>query len=184
MADHPSPWTIVNEYSKTVIAVAAGFLAFTITFSTQLYDPKTVDHIPILLLLTWLFLVLTIGAALFAAARLAGYLQDNINGTTGFLFLSNVAYYLLVLATTSFFAFAISSVGKKDPNSDSLKAKAVAEDYIRAVDSTFGGQIRFSHLRWIDQSSKWEFSYKLQKESLQVSVDPNKMKVIEFRFIR
>ncbi len=78
MAPDPSPWSIVLDYSKTVITVATGLLTFTGTFSSKLYDGA---HPPCTLIAAWVLLLLSIAFSLYAIGRLTGYLMQKENNS-------------------------------------------------------------------------------------------------------
>lgn len=177
----PSPWTIVNDYSKTVVTIAAGFLAFTVTFSEKLYEPRYYDGAPIFLLLCWFFLVLSIATALFAAGRLTGYLRDQSTGTTSFILSSNIAYFSLLVAATLFFVFAITSAHTRDANVESFLAEKTARNYVAKFDPVLSQTIMVNKTAWNETCGSWEFVYGAKDQSIIVVVDPKQMKVKTFQ---
>ncbi|NGZ11351.1 MAG: hypothetical protein CV088_18600 [Nitrospira sp. LK70] len=78
MAQDPSPWSIVLDYSKTVITVATGLLTFTGTFSSKLYDGADP---PGSLIAAWVLLLLSMAFCLYAIGRLTGYLIQKENNS-------------------------------------------------------------------------------------------------------
>jgi hypothetical protein len=74
--DPPSRWTVINDYSKTVVTLAAALLGFIATFSDKLQLAQA-PHSSQNGLLMWAiaFLVLSIGSALAVPAMLDRYLR-------------------------------------------------------------------------------------------------------------
>lgn len=105
----PSPWTVVNDYTKTVITVAAALLAFTGTFSTS----DRMAAAPVWpLFLCWILLVIAIAAALFSVGRLTGFLKNG-KGSYTCLLAANISYFALFAAVLAFLAFAMMATSKE-----------------------------------------------------------------------
>jgi hypothetical protein len=175
----PSPWEILNDYSKTVVAVAAGFLAFTVTFSDKLIGAG--NPVPPSLLLCWLLLVASIGLALFAVGRLTGYLRNPDKNVRSFLLPSNGSYFLLGFAAFAFFYFAVTALKSNEPNAESISAEQSAHRYLSQMDSAFCVSSSVKAISWNDVTARWEFLYRTRTDSAFIAVDPKTMKVTRFR---
>ena len=109
-ASSPSPWEIVNDYTKTVVTVAAAFLAFTGTFATN----DRLAAAPVWpLICCWTFLILAIAAALFSVGRLTGFLRGKRSSPTQCLVFANLSYFSLFLAVVAFMYFAVLAITQK-----------------------------------------------------------------------
>lgn len=178
----PSPWTVVNEYTKTVVTVGAGFLAFTVTFSSQLFDPKTIDLFPLLLLVfSWFSLVFSIACALRAAGRLTSYLIDPTQDTRKFILPANIAYVSLLIAAFVYFIFAITATFSRDINSEPYLAEKCARRYFAYSDSVQSTNATMRKAIWDNVSARWQFMYVGIKDTAFIDVDPKKMTVTRFQ---
>lgn len=105
----PSPWSVLNDYTKTVVTVAAALLAFTGTFSTA----DRLATAPIWpLLICWVLLVLAIAAALYSAGKLTGFLMGGRSSSDVSLLMANFSYFFLFAAVVAFLVFAIMATSK------------------------------------------------------------------------
>jgi hypothetical protein len=101
----PSAWTIVNDYSKTAITLATGFLGLTITFQGQLTSGHSTFFERALLAGTWTCLVISIAFGLLVTGRLSGFLQ-NAGTAWWVLCWCNLSFLMLFLAAGMFLWFA------------------------------------------------------------------------------
>lgn len=108
VGDHPSPWTIVNDYTKTVVTLASALLAFTGTFSTS-ERMAAAPRWP--LFFCWGLLALAIAAALYSAGRLTGVLKYR-RGAYCCLLAANLSYFFLFGGILFFLLFAVLATGK------------------------------------------------------------------------
>ena len=93
-----NPWTLMHDYSKTVVTLASSILALTVTFGNSLAGKSPTTGMLTLLVLSWFFLIVTIAAALYVAGRLIGYLRGVRQSPAPAPFLCNVSYFSLFLA--------------------------------------------------------------------------------------
>jgi outer membrane protein OmpA-like peptidoglycan-associated protein len=74
--DPPSRWTVINDYSKTIVTLGAALLGFIATFSDKLQIAQAAQSSQnIILVLVIFFLVAAIGCALLVPGRLEKYLR-------------------------------------------------------------------------------------------------------------
>jgi hypothetical protein len=105
----PSQWTVLNDYSKTIITLASGLLVLSVTFSSQLLS-KNSDWISnSTLTATWIALSLTIVAGVLTNVFVIQYLRNNIHGRRA-VFWANSSYSLLALAGVAFLAFGFYAI--------------------------------------------------------------------------
>ena len=128
--NNPSPWTVVNDYTKTVITVAAALLAFTGTFSTS----DRMAAAPVwLLFLSWILLVVAIAASLFSVGRLTGFLKNG-KGSYSCLLAANISYFALFAAVLAFLLFAIIATRKKSDPPTQAPSAAAATGTVKLVE--------------------------------------------------
>ena len=121
-ASSPSPWEIVNDYTKTVVTVAAAFLAFTGTFATN----DRLAAAPVWPLIScWTFLILAIAAALFSVGRLTGFLRGKRSSPTQCLVSANLSYFSLFLAVVAFMYFAVLAITQKHTSASTSRKGSV-----------------------------------------------------------
>ena len=170
----PSPWAIVNDYTKTMVTVASALLAFTGTFAAtgrSTYAPKQ------LLVLSWVLLVLSIAAALFSAGRLTGFLAGRRRDDAAFLLPANLSYFSFFGAVLAFLAFAYLDISQRDPNRESLQAAETARGHLTALDSTVRNPI-LREVIWNPVGSVWETYWQVTGEQFLVAVQPEGLKVV------
>ncbi|MDX6528477.1 MAG: hypothetical protein QOH41_767 [Blastocatellia bacterium] len=105
----PSQWTVLNDYSKTIITLASGLLVLSVTFSSQLLS-KNSDWISnSTLTATWIALSLTIVAGVLTNVFVIQYLRNNVHGRRA-VFWANGSYAFLALAGLTFLAFGFYAI--------------------------------------------------------------------------
>ena len=153
----PSPWEIIQDYTKTVITLATAILAFTITFATKLTGPAPDFYMKSLIASTWSVLVLAIIFGLWAAARLANFLRGK-QTEKSCLLASNIAFFLLVLAGIMFVLIGIRHIS----NGSELSIKiARAEKEAKAITQS-QGPWKMLLLHWNKQSENYEIRYQVR----------------------
>ena len=148
ISDAPHRWSIINDYSKTVITLASGLLAVTVTFSSQLLGAQGSFGLIILLIISWLLLVAAIGFALAAAAYLSVHLglagktvlnereeKKRDDRAKKCLICSTLSFYSLLSAAAVFV-----TVGAVQVSSSSKKCSEVeaARKAIETISSIYG----------------------------------------------
>jgi hypothetical protein len=176
----PSPWGIVNDYSKTVVATAAAFLAFTATFSSQFIGRTQDQWLYWCLIGAWLLLVAAIGASFFTFGRLTGFLRKPGSDERKFLFPANVSFFCLLAATALFFVAAIRTVGT-DPKEEASVAREVAESFLAEVDSDSFGQTELALVEWNGVAAEWNLMFASNTDTAWVAVEARRMVVSQFR---
>lgn len=174
------PWSVVNDYTKTVVTLAAAILAFTAAFASRVTVISNEVWISYVLYFAWLLLVVSIAAALFSAGRLTGYLSGNTTTPKSFLLWANISYFALFGAVLTFFVFAIATTATLSPNVESINAVKTAKDYAERVEPSFAGQVVLQEVTWNPNSSQWTVRLEAGTASFSVTVDPNAMKVTRF----
>lgn len=104
----PSAWEVANDYSKTVITLASGFLALTVTFATQLVSKETPLYEKALLVGTWAALILTVAFSVVTVMLLINYLQHGTRSRGSILF-ANLSFISLGIAGLCFLIFGSSA---------------------------------------------------------------------------
>ena len=174
-----SPWTVVNDYTKTVVTVASAFLAFTVTFYSQISDngPRW------LLLLTWAMLVAAVAAALYSAGRLTSHLQSSRISVNPALLFANIAYFALFLGVASFFVYALLGTRENDRNSESQRAVDTATRYVAVIDSAYSRNLRVRHVAWDSGTDRWLIQVVSGKDSVGITVNSRGV-VEDYRVLR
>jgi flagellar motor protein MotB len=122
ISDHPSPWTVVNDYTKTVVTLASALLAFTGTFSTS--DRMAAGpRCP--LFLSWIALSIAIAAALYSAGQLTRVLKSG-KGAYCCLLCANISYFALFAGIILFLIFAVLATEKQTIPPPPVAATAAA----------------------------------------------------------
>lgn len=177
MSDDPSPWTLLNEYTQTVVTLAAGVLAFTATFSGQFFHDA---GSPTLLFASWALLVLAIAAALFSAARLNGFLRHVRPDADQALTSANVAYFALFLAILVFFVFAFQATRHREPNDDSTRAVTTSRQYLTRMDTSLVRDTRLGTVAWNGAAQAWDVTFVGPRDTVSMTVDPATQRVTRF----
>lgn len=146
----PSPWSVINDYSKTIITVASGFLAITVTFSGQIIGKNSNFVTIALLTITWLLLVVAVALAVAAAGFLVNYLKKGVNKEIC-IFCNNAAFYALVFAGVSFLIFGFITLL---PSNQGWDMKASIENTLANM-PTISGK---TGTKWMIQSLNWDRS--------------------------
>lgn len=178
MSEPPSPWSLLNEYTQTVITLAAGVLAFTATFSGQFFHDA---GSPTLLFASWALLVVAIAASLYSAARLTNFLQSGRDGTRKqAIFCANAAYFALFFAIVLFFVFAFQTTRHREPNEDSVRAVATARGYLARLDTGLVHRSRLGTVAWNGAAQTWEVTFVGPRDTAAVTVDPTTQRVTRY----
>jgi len=154
----PSAWTVINEYSKTIIAVAAGFLALTVTFCGQLLHPFSRGYPLWSLLACWILLVLVIASSLLSAAFLSNYLRNKGNPNLC-IFFCNVAFFALFLAALFFLIFAISAVRIKNRLTGPSEAVTKSLSFVERNDPLKSVDWWLTSLEWNETKKQWDLTF-------------------------
>ena len=135
-AEHPSPWAIVNDYTKTVITLASALLAVTITFSGQILSAAGAWQ-RLFLGIAWLCLLISIAAGVAAEAYLTTYLRNKATSDSC-LAVSAVAYFSLIVAAFFFVACAFTQLVKSQV--DIAAVAETATKNIATIEKLPGGK--------------------------------------------
>ena len=165
----PSPWTVVNGYTKTVVSVASAFLAFTATFYSNIGKGG-----PYWLLLgAWGLFVVAVAAALYSAARLTSHLRDEKIPPTEALLFSNIASFALFAGVVAFFAYALVAGWARDVNSESKRAVLVATTYASTFEPAFTKEARIAQVAWDAATERWVVTVVAATVIARVAVAPD-----------
>lgn len=168
--DAPNPWSIVNDYSKTVITIASGFLAVTVSFSSQLIGRDRNYGAIVALIVTWSLLVLAVALGVAAAALLVNYLRRGTH-LAACIRCSNLAFYALLAAGMSFLIFGvITLVSNQQP-----------WDMNTAINETLKNMPVISGNRtgkWAIQSFNWDDSTNTYQMVITDSNTTNRFSII------
>lgn len=176
----PSQWTVLNEYSKTIITLASGLLAVTVTFSSQLISKSSDSTSNFLLIATWVVLVSSIIFGVLTAAYIIQYLRNNREGGKAITF-ANLSYLTLVLAGGLFLSFGIYVISS-DKTWDAVTS---IEQALKKMPSLAGT----GESKWVIQSMQWDENSKTYQllitgdrtaERFAVTVDPAKNNITKF----
>jgi len=167
--EKPSAWGVLHEYTKTVVTLATGILAFTITFMGKLIGSDPSVLVRPLLIATWAILMLAILFGLLAAAGLANYLRGKQNANTS-LFCANAAFFLLVLAAVLFVALGVVQLGQKDSLGQRIQnAESEAKTACKAT-----GTWDLRSLVWEEKAQTYQIEYQVGTTGQLIAVIFNK----------
>lgn len=188
--EHPSPWVVVNDYTKTVVTLSAAFLAFTGTFASSfLSSSRGFPWWGGMLILTWVFLVTAIASALYAAGGLTNHLRalerpqnqsKPVQSVAAFILPANISYVAFLLASGLFLIAVLGRSFPQDPNVESQEAVALAHRYVTDLDSVWATGARLKRIQWVSNTSEWEIILEAVGDSVQVRLDPVQMRIVRF----
>jgi hypothetical protein len=177
----PSQWSALNDYSKTIITLASGLLALSVTFSGQVITKRADEISTALLVATWIFLVLAIASGVLTAVFLIEFLRKNRNEKL-VIFCANSSYFALGVAGIFFLVFGSYSIRfwnrTWDPATSIERAEKEMSGFAGINDST-----------WTVQEMKWDEGTKTYQlllvgnktsEKFKVTVDPAKNAITHF----
>jgi MFS family permease len=160
--------SITNDYSKTIITLSSAFLAFTVTFWDNVLPPSIQDTWFWLLILIWVFLIVAIASALFAAGLLVRLLLRK--GTRRRLMCAaNLSYFAFGLASLLFLALGAIAQFAEAPWTDA-DALALARTVLDESDSGDTGDWRFVSMNVSGDSHAAFFVDEANTRSATVSV--------------
>lgn len=93
----PSPWDSIGEHSRTVITLASGLLALTVTFSSGIIGKGGNYWTKVWLIVLWAILVLSVALSALSSIFLVAYLKDGLRRKAA-VFCANAAMYMLLLS--------------------------------------------------------------------------------------
>jgi hypothetical protein len=168
----PSQWTVLNDYSKTIITLASGLLVLSVTFSSQLLS-KNSDWISnSTLTATWIALSLTIVAGVLTNVFVIQYLRNNVHGRRA-VFWANGSYTLLALAGLTFLAFGFYAIWFMNKKWD------IGETIDQATKSLPGfvgtsGKWNLQSMQWNKNANTYELLFVKDgtDERTELEVDP------------
>ena len=186
----PNPWSIIHEYSKTVITLATGFLAITVTFSGYLLEDIYSPYNVYLLAVCWIFLVLAIICGLLAAVFLSGFLRKKMNPNKCIL-CSNAAFYLLMSAGVVFLLFGIGQISNYPKNLDATAALKKTLNFTASVYNDVESEWGVESLILDSLTEEWRAvisSLTISKEKIitnkfSVIIDAKQGKIVKFQKI-
>ncbi len=183
----PNPWGVINDYSKTVITLATGFLALTITFSGHLLGRQNPRGLLCLLIGCWVLLVFAIICGLLAAAFLSNFLRGKRSSKL-LMLCSNAAFFSLMGAGVLFLIFGAVQVSTQTIELDATKAIEQVHDIAPIIYKNVDGYWEVESLIWDDTKEEWKsvisFSSfsdeKKTKNKFLVIIDAKRCKIIKF----
>lgn len=109
----PNSWSAILEYSKGVVTLAVALLGVSVTFSDKLVLDRS-DGRFWLLVVTWLFLVLTIIFGVVASIYSIQYLEDGTSRKPA-VFGVNASFVSLLIASVTFLGLGIVKAVDRPP---------------------------------------------------------------------
>jgi uncharacterized membrane protein len=92
-----SAWDSIGEHSRTVITLASGLLALTVTFSSSIIGKGGNYWAKIWLIVLWAILVMAVALSALSSIYLVAYLKDG-HRRKATIFCANAAMFLLLLS--------------------------------------------------------------------------------------
>jgi hypothetical protein len=174
----PNPWSIVHEYSKTVVTLSSALLAITVTFSEKILSPTTRFEQRALLIAIWGSLLLAIIASLLSSAKLSNFLRYGHHANRCIRF-SNIAFFFLTAAAVGFAALGSLQVLGQPTNDTSKTVQQAAT----ALQRSEGGE-GWNPIAWIRQSDHITVTLVRGVDTAQIRVDNNDGDITEYTRIR
>lgn len=183
----PNPWDVIHNYSKTVITLATGFLALTVTFSGYLLGKQNPRWLICLLITCWILLVLAIICGLLAAALLSNYLRGK-KSYKPIIFCSNISFFFLVGAGVAFLIFGAGHVIGYAEELDATNAIMQVHDFAPTIYKNVDVYWEVESLVWDDSKEEWKsvicfssISDEIKiKNKFLVIIDAKRGKIIKF----
>lgn len=132
MTDHPSHWTILNEYSKSILTLGSSLLAAVVTFSDKFVSSMETAGGYILFGL-YISLLIAIVSALLTAAFIYKSLKLKDNGKREYAFekharkVANVSYIAIGCSALLFLVIGVIPSRKKDASIYADKAMQIVQ---------------------------------------------------------
>jgi hypothetical protein len=141
----PNQWTVLIDYLKTTITLAAGLLGVTVTFAGQILASAPSLFQRVSLATSWAFLLACILCAVLGVALTVHVLRHGTRQAGSVLF-SNLAFFLLLAASAALLAVGLSRLTV--PQQSTLGAAiGVAREALEAADASAAGWSLSSALR-------------------------------------
>lgn len=99
---HQNPWSVVNDFSKTIVTLAASILAVSAAFASNILGGTPSRWLVFLVLGSWFFLILTIAFSVYATGALTSYLRGTEPKSWPVSLFSNLSFIALVVALILF----------------------------------------------------------------------------------
>jgi hypothetical protein len=99
-AEPPNPWSVIVDYSKAIITLAAGLLGVTVTFADRILGSTATTTQVWGLVVSWAFLLVAVLSGVLAAAFCINQLKSGTRGNLSVL-AANVAFFALLVATAA-----------------------------------------------------------------------------------
>ncbi|HEX8161869.1 MAG TPA: hypothetical protein VF538_08360 [Pyrinomonadaceae bacterium] len=163
--DAPSPWDSIGEHSRTVITLASGLLALTVTFSSSIIGKGGNYGAKASLIALWAILVLAVAFSALSSIYLVAYLKDGQRRKET-IFFANAAMFLLLSSGVGLLALGTVMLFYNKP----WDAAASVEKALSDMPRVSGRK----DSKWVLQSLQRDETAKLYK--LVVSEDGGQLK--------
>jgi hypothetical protein len=170
-------WSLIRDFSRTVVSVAVAFLAFTATFVGDsggvAYTRKLFG--------SWILAVLATASALVAIATLTNVVNENTDGSPNVtIFFANGSYFLLVLSLGLFLWVAVESASEPD-GGDASWASRRARHFLETVQGSDSTDVTLLSLSLNEEKRLWRATYRTGRDTFEVTLNAKTRKVTKFK---
>jgi hypothetical protein len=144
--NEPSHWTILSEYSKTVITLASALLAVTVTFAASLMPASASGYITWVLYGIWTLLFAAIVACLLLTAFIFQLLRGQ--GADYAKRARDAASASYVCVGLAALAFLVLGVLSQNTESDAATSAEAAKEAVVRIDGAQSDQLRVESLHF------------------------------------
>lgn len=157
--DPPSAWTVLNDFSKTIITLSTALFALSATFSANLIGKTTSTYQVVILLVSWSALALSIAASVASQGFLINYLQDGRNRTAA-VFCANASFDLMAGAVLLFVFFGMVTFrdGASQPK-DVLSNIDRAREVARQTAGLQMSDLTMESAEWESKSQSFQYLF-------------------------
>src|SRR5712691_1555646 len=112
-ADPASPWVVMQDFSKNVVALAGALIGLTVTFASQLLG-RADFNTRLSLYAAWAAAVVAIASGVAAHGLIVRFLKSGAAEKVA-VFFANLSFVALAAAAICFVAFGYFAVGQSSP---------------------------------------------------------------------
>lgn len=152
MEPNPNPWSLIKEYSQSVITLASALLAISVTFSAT-FIANINNRDKIFLIISWCCLVSVIAFGVASMGFLSSYLKNGKKGNSS-IFCANTAFIGLLISGIFFLIFGWRIVYN---NTNVSKYNLSVQKTLESMPKISGIQ----NSKWLLKSLTWNESLKI-----------------------
>lgn len=191
----PHRLMVINDYTKTVITLASGLLAVTVTFSGQLLGTQSLMPL-IFLFVSWILLVAAIAFALITAAYTSVYLglaakenldqKEKAKKKSRFersISFCSYSFYCLLLAAIIFVGIGAARIFSHPKECSEAAAARQGREFVSSVHGAPPDKLFIESLDWDSSANTYTLVFREAENSNKYSVtfDARACKIVRSR---